>query len=105
MPSQARQYELRYIDGATQRILATRMLTVTPASATLEAPDSVEIGSAIAVDWTGPGYEPDQIVLRFPVRTARLAASSCAMATRSAFRPPSEPGLYELRYLMQVTAR
>jgi Ca-activated chloride channel family protein len=102
VPSQARQYELRYIDGATQRILATRMLTVTPASATLEAPDSVEIGSAIAVDWTGPGYEPDQIVLAVPGQDRTLGRVFVRDGNPVSLQAPSEPGLYELRYLMQV---
>ncbi|MFV1876572.1 VWA domain-containing protein [Nioella sp.] len=102
VPSQAGEYELRYIDGTTGRILATRMLSVTPASATLEAPDSVEIGSALAVGWTGPGYEPDQIVIAVPGEDRTLGRVFVREGNPVSLQAPAEPGLYELRYLMQV---
>ena len=104
VPSQAGQYELRYIDGSTQRVLARQMLTVTPASATLEAPDSVEIGSAIAVGWTGPGYEPDQIVIASPGEETTLGRVFVRDGNPVSLPAPSEPGSYELRYLMQVNS-
>ncbi|MGI3184046.1 VWA domain-containing protein [Nioella aestuarii] len=102
VPSQAGRYELRYLDGTTQRVLATRMLDVTPASATLEAADSVEIGTPIAVDWTGPGYDPDQIVLAVPGEDRILARILVREGNPVTLQAPSEPGRYELRYLMQV---
>ncbi|WP_420398215.1 VWA domain-containing protein [Nioella sp.] len=102
VPSQAGQYELRYYDGVTQRVLATRMLDVTPATATLEAPESVEIGSTFAVGWTGPGYEPDQIVIAEPGETRTLGRIFVREGNPVSLQAPSEPGIYELRYLMQV---
>ncbi|WP_306044177.1 VWA domain-containing protein [Nioella sp. MMSF_3534] len=102
VPSQAGQYELRYIDGVTQRVLATRILDVTPATATLEAPDTVEIGSTFAVGWTGPGYEPDQIVIAEPGETGTLGRTFVREGNPVSLQAPSEPGIYELRYLMQV---
>ena len=101
VPSQAGQYELRYIDWATQRVLATRMLTVTPATATLEAPDSARVGSTIAVGWTGPGYDPDHIVVGIVGEDRSLGRAFVRDGTPVNLQMPSEPGRYELRYLMQ----
>ena len=101
VPSRAGQYELRYIDWNTQRVLATRMLTVTPATAALDAPDSVEIGSTVSIGWTGPGYDPDHIVFGIPGETRSLGRVFVRDGNPVSLQAPSEPGLYELRYLMQ----
>jgi Ca-activated chloride channel family protein len=100
VPSQARDYELRYIDG-TGRVLATAPLTVTPASATIEAPDSAPMGSTISVAWTGPAYEPDQIVIARPGETRVLNRIYMRDGTPQDMLLPPVAGLYELRYLMQ----
>jgi Ca-activated chloride channel family protein len=100
VPSQARDYELRYIDG-TGRVLATAPLTVTPASATIEAPDSAPMGSTISVAWTGLAYEPDQIVIARPGETRVLNRIYMRDGTPQDMLLPPVAGLYELRYLMQ----
>ena len=100
VPSQARDYELRYIDG-TGRVLATAPLTVTPASATIEAPNSAPMGSTISVAWTGPAYEPDQIVIARPGETRVLNRIYMRDGTPQDMLLPPVAGQYELRYLMQ----
>ena len=58
VPSQPGSYELRYVLGQGREVLARRMLEVTPAMATLEAPATAMAGDTIAVDWTGSVVSP-----------------------------------------------
>ncbi len=54
VPATAGAYEVRYVLARAGRPIARAALTVTPATATLDAPAEVGGGSVVSVDWTGP---------------------------------------------------
>ena len=99
-PLEAGTYELRYVQ-AGQEVIARRSLTVTAVEASMEAPDTVEIGSYHDIAWTGPGGQNDWLTV---VRPGKPAGRYTDYAyTREGdiltLRMPLEPGNWELRYV------
>lgn len=100
-PEEAGDYEVRYLTGQTYATLASAALTVTPVSATLDAPPTAPVRDAIAVTWEGPGNPTDYVVL-LPVGSDNNANGNYALVTRGKtlrIATPAEPGDYELRYV------
>lgn len=101
MPSEAGEYELRYVAAQDNTPLASRTITVTAAAATLTAPDTAMAGSILQVTWTGPGNDGDFItVARGDQAPRSYVFSTDAETPTVALRMPSEPGTYELRYVL-----
>ena len=62
LPVTPGQYELRYMaNGSPDRALATRVISVTPVSASVSAPAQASAGQRISVTWEGPAYARDYI--------------------------------------------
>ncbi len=100
-PEEAGDYELRYLTGQTHAMLASATLTVTPVSATLDAPPTAPARDAVTVTWEGPGNPTDYVVL-LPVDSDNHANGNYALVTRGEtlrIATPAEPGDYELRYV------
>ena len=99
-PLEAGEYELRYVQ-AGQEVIARRAITVTAVAATMDAPDTAEIGSYHDIAWTGPGGNGDWLTVVRP--DARANAYTDYAYTREGdvltLRMPLEPGNYELRYV------
>jgi len=105
-PAKLGRFELRYWDGRGRRVIGTRPVEVTEASVSLSAPESVEIGRPIVVEWHGPGERYDAIQLFDPsamhgegkvLHDKRLRNDD--FENHKATLPgPAEPGSYELRY-------
>lgn len=100
-PDAAGDYEVRYMTGQQQVTLATAMITVTAASATLRGPPSVGAGGQFEVAWTGPANNEDRIVVTGVGApegefTSYSYANYGSPATLSA---PDQPGDYEVRYI------
>src|SRR5690606_17636881 len=53
MPLDPGSYELRFVQSG-KKVLARQPIAVTPATATLSAPDSAAAGSIVEVEFTGP---------------------------------------------------
>lgn len=104
LPIEAGTYELRYILSG-QRILASQPIEVTRASATLHSVSEVEAGAPLFVTWEGPGGPEDVIGFARPsVVDDRLATEAkVAGSPLSAVTAPTQPGIYELRYLLRGT--
>ncbi len=106
-PGPSGAYTVRYVlEGPGGRqVLTTAPLTVTAPEATLKAPDTADTGSTVIVEWTGPkrsgdyvdlvkkGYMPTSGEISY-FYTDRQAANELKM--------PSEPGQYEIRYVMEA---
>jgi len=60
-PTQAGDYEVRYVTGRSKKVLGRSPVTVTPADAMLNAPAEVVLGAAVSVTWTGPDNKDDYI--------------------------------------------
>jgi hypothetical protein len=62
-PDQPGSYELRYLTGQTNATLASAPLTVSEATASLEAPSVAEAGGDIAVTRQGPDNRGDYVTI------------------------------------------
>lgn len=100
-PEVAGAYEVRYLTGQTYLTLATAAITVTPVSATLEAPPTAPARSVVTVTWEGPGNPSDYVIL-LPATAGNDATGNYAYVSRGKelrIATPETPGEYELRYL------
>lgn len=108
MPETPGNYELRYWSRAGKSVLARRAIATEDVPTSLSAPDIVQVGAEIEVQWQGPGNRYDPIIL-VPAG-APEGAPEVARAAVLGERPvrlhlPEEPGDYELRYLTRDSRR
>ena len=102
LPGHAGAYEVRYILAEGNTVIARKPLTLTATTATLVAPETVEAGAPINVEWTGPNTERDYIVI------AEIDAADTDYAgytytnegTPLLITAPGKSGAYELRYIL-----
>jgi Ca-activated chloride channel family protein len=103
LPMAAGTYELRYVSGQSNQVLARRSVVVTPVTATLEAPDSGAAGSSVEVRFSGPNNPKDYITVVAPdaPHNAYLDYFSPrdAPSGKRPIKLPDKPGSYELRYV------
>ncbi len=84
-------------------VLAHTGVTVTPVTATVEAPPSVAAGSAFKVNWQGPDNKGDYIAIA-PIGADEKKHLSYAYTYNGSpvkLKAPKEPGKYEVRYIMR----
>jgi Ca-activated chloride channel family protein len=104
-PGTAGRYEIRYVLDAPggQQVLARQIITLTPASATLTAPDTAQRGEALTVRFTGPRGAGDFVTI-VPEGAADDAYESYMYtdgdATEWDVNAPAAPGAYEIRYVL-----
>lgn len=108
LPEQPGDYELRYISFLGGKVLARRAITVVEVPATVQAPATAIGGSTIFVVWTGPNNERDTIGIveaGAPDRTPGIGPPSFTVNRNPAtLTVPTEPGVYEVRYLSAGSA-
>lgn len=100
-PEVAGEYEVRYLTGQVYATLAAAPFTVTPVTATLEAPPSAPARSVVTVTWEGPGNPTDYVIL-LPAAAGNDASGHYAYVSRGKelrIATPDTPGEYELRYV------
>jgi hypothetical protein len=100
-PETAGEYEVRYLTGQNYVTLASAAFTVTPVTASLEAPPTALARDVVEVTWEGPGNPTDYVML-VPVGSDANVSGNYAYATRGArlrIATPDAAGDYELRYL------
>jgi Ca-activated chloride channel family protein len=100
-PDQPGSYELRYLTGQTNATLASAPLTVSEATASLEAPSVAEAGGDIAVTWQGPDNRGDYVTI---VEAGAAEGEYGDYARTREGNPlrltmPEAPGEYEIRYV------
>nr|WP_070958882.1 vWA domain-containing protein [Hyphomonas sp. Mor2] len=116
-PLEPGEYELRYVQ-AGQEVIARRALTVTAVEASMDAPDTVEVGTYHQIGWTGPAGQNDWLTIVRPGEAANRYTDYAYTREGDVLtlRMPLEPGNWELRYVqngrkvlavkeMQVTDR
>lgn len=105
MPLVPGAYELRYIrsGGGMQDVIATRPISVTDLTVSLDAADEVGAGAVLDVTWDGPGYENDYIAITAPDAADRTYEhyAYTKRGNPAQVTSPIEPGSYELRYVAQ----
>jgi Ca-activated chloride channel family protein len=101
MPLDAGDYEIRYVLANT-RVIARQAITVTPAAATLSAPDRAAAGSEIRVEFTGPPPGSGDFITVTAPEAGERAYMDYAYARNGSpatIRMLEEPGQYELRFV------
>lgn len=108
-PGDAGRYNIRYILEAPggRRVMASQPIEVTPASATLKAPEAVEAGTTFGVEWTGPQANGDYIDLvpAGQVETSGELAYYYVERSkdgRGELTAPEQAGSYEVRYVLDA---
>ncbi len=61
VPMTPGEYQIRYFVRQDRSVLAEATITVTEATATVDAPQTAIAGETISVAWTGPNYSADYI--------------------------------------------
>jgi Ca-activated chloride channel family protein len=100
-PIEPGAYELRYVTGRSRTVLARQPLAVGAASATLDAPAEVVLGSAVAVAWTGPANTGDYVTI-VPQATPDAGFGDYATTDRGSpltVLAPTTAGEGEVRYV------
>lgn len=110
-PGDAGRYQIRYIlqapDG--RRVMAALPLEVTPADVSLSAPETVEPGGSIDVEWNGPGSSGDYVDIVRADHTETSGELAYFWANRNdesrtgQLTAPEKPGAYRIRYIMQAS--
>lgn len=103
-PSEPGEYELRYVLNESERILASRPIRIIAAEASIEAPDSAETGNEIEIVARGPAEDGHWIGFApkgSPAGTYRDYVRPDGTETRARLLAPSEPGDYEIRYVLR----
>ncbi len=101
LPDTPGEYELRYMSGKGQAVMARRPITVEAVATTLEAPESAPMGNEIEIAWQGPDGKGDYITVVTPdtedgrhgkyTYTREGSPLSLVM--------PDSAGEYEIRYV------
>ncbi len=102
MPLEPGDYEVSYMLGRPLRALASAAITATPATATLEAPETAIAGETIEVAFTGPEAGSSDWITIVKPDAANGTYNNYAYirnGSPAALRAPLEAGDYELRYV------
>lgn len=94
-------YELRYVTARSKTVLGRAPITVSPATASLEAPNEAVLGTTISVKWMGPN-NPNDYVTVVPQNTpdGRYGNyTETAKGSPLTLILPPEAGDAELRYM------
>src|SRR6185436_13830521 len=100
-PVQPGEYEVRYILGQGDAIIATQKVTVGNVSASLTLPAQIATGKALSVKWEGPGNPRDYLTI-VKAGAAEQTWGRYEYITKGnpiSLVAPDAPGEYEVRYL------
>lgn len=100
MPTEPGDYELRYVLNQDRTVMATQPITVTEVTGTLIAPDEAEAGATIEVGWDGPDYQNDYIAVSQPDDDGYENYTYTRQGNPLELTMPTEPGEYEIRYVV-----
>ncbi len=101
MPIEAGAYEIRYVQN-NEKVIATQPITITPATASLDAPDSAVAGDNISVRFTGPPAGAGDFITVTLLDAPEGAYTDYAYTKNGSpakIRMPAEAGSYEIRFV------
>lgn len=101
-PSDPGDYEVRYVLARGARILATIPITIRPVTAAVDATGPVKVADWIEVNWEGPGGDNDFISIARAEQSpgASVSQTRVKQGNPARVRAPSDPGDYEVRYVL-----
>ena len=100
MPAKPGEYELRYVLRQVRTVLATRPITVTEATVLLSAPDEAGFGQSVTITWEGPDAHRDRIAVAKIGEKKSINSTPTRKGNPLKIQMPTEPGEYELRYVL-----
>ena len=106
-PAEPGLYEVRYVLDEGSRTLASTPVEVVEAEQTVSAPATVTFGTEFTVTW-GETVNPRDWVTIVPVGAnegAHLSNRRVESNDSISLRAPAEPGLYEVRYVLDEGSR
>ncbi len=102
VPAKPGHYQIGF--QPKQEVTARTPITVTPVSATLEAPGEVEINETFEVTWTGPAYSQDRVRVvqgdGSPLQGGSYTYPANAKGNTLKLKAPIENGNYRIIYQM-----
>jgi Ca-activated chloride channel family protein len=101
-PGDVGDYELRYVHGHTRKVIGRTTVKVTPVQARVEVSPSADVATEIEVAWQGPAYKSDYISIARPDQGPGQYVNYTYTSKGSPLkvRAPSDPGTYEVRYIL-----
>ncbi|MCW5772782.1 MAG: hypothetical protein KIT16_14150, partial [Rhodospirillaceae bacterium] len=101
LPDEPGRYEIRYVTGRENVVLARTAIEVVPAAVTLDAPAEAPAGSTVEIRFTGPANPGDYVTIVKPGDGDAHYAEYHYAQNGSPARLPlrSAPGEYEIRYV------
>ena len=107
VPGDEGLYEIRYVSNATKDTLGQDMIEVTKPEVTLAATDTVETGAEFKVAWTPTINKRDYVtIVPAGADEGELGNYLTVRASsESKLRAPADPGLYEIRYVLNIDKR
>ncbi|SEP24669.1 Ca-activated chloride channel family protein, partial [Salinihabitans flavidus] len=101
-PSETGLYEVRYVLNEGRRTLATAMIEITEPEVTVSAPETLRASDDLKVSWTGAVSGNDMVTI-VPMGAADKEIETHIRVrdnTEGTLRAPEQPGLYEVRYVL-----
>ncbi len=97
-------YEARYLHNKTKKVLGQDTIEVTKPEVAVTAPDSIETGAQFQVAWTPTINKRDYVSIVPVGADAGTFGNYQAVGrnTEGKLRAPADPGLYEIRYILNV---
>ncbi|MBI4776315.1 MAG: VWA domain-containing protein [Deltaproteobacteria bacterium] len=101
-PGKVGDYELRYIHARSKKTIGRADIKVTPVQAAVQAPAEADVAVEFEVQWQGPAYPSDYISIARPDQEPGSYVNYTYTSKGSPLkvRAPSDPGPYEVRYIM-----
>jgi Ca-activated chloride channel family protein len=101
LPTEPGAYEIRYVLGRPQRVLAALAYQATAVDATLTVPATAIAGSTVTIAWTGPNYTGDWITVVLPDAADTMYNDYFNADNGDGLLAlPLVPGSYEVRYVL-----
>ncbi len=101
-PGDPGDYELRYVHNHTRKVIGRTDIKITPVQASVQSPATADVATEFEVQWQGPAYQIDYITVARPDQ--RPGSYVNYTYTREGnplkLRAPSDPGTYEVRYIL-----
>ena len=100
-------YEVRYVLGRGNRLLAMAPVTINAVTAEVRPPASAAVGAELNVLWQGPGYPEDFVSIARANQppSAYVNSTPVRQGNPLKLRVPKEPGTYEVRYVLGLGKR
>jgi len=94
-------YQVRFVDAATRRVITRESLTIGLPGVTLDAPEKGLAGTMLSIAWSGPNDRYDHLAIAKPNAAGREyeTYSYISKGSPTEVRLPDAEGEYRLRYV------